>query len=324
MSFVSRGFHGRRNEDVDSARVPPGQYVTPDFPVLSAGPTPRTPLDQWDFQIVRRGRRDAPLDVGGAPGAAERGDHPRHPLRDEVVEARHRLARASRSTRCWTGSRPSAEYVVEYADGGYTTNLPLADVTGGKAWVVYEYDGEPLPAEHGGPARLLVPHLYFWKSAKWVRGLKLSAAGRARLLGDARLPQLRRPVAGAALLGRLNWLQAEVVELVAGDAARQDDRLRRARLARPPRRPARRRPADRRGRLPGRAELLDRLGARRHPHRADGRAARRRRGLALPDRRAAARRPDRAARAGRRLLRLGARRRAARCCSSAAARASCR
>ena len=73
------------------------------------------------------------------------------------------------------GIETSAEYVVEYSDGGYTTNLPLADVTGGKAWIVYEYDGEPLPAEHGGPARVLVPHLYFWKSAKWVRGLKLSA-----------------------------------------------------------------------------------------------------------------------------------------------------
>ena len=60
-----------------------------------------------------------------------------------------------------------------FSDGGYTTNLPLEDVTGGKAWVAYEYDGEPLEPEHGGPARLLVPHLYFWKSAKWVRGLEL-------------------------------------------------------------------------------------------------------------------------------------------------------
>jgi DMSO/TMAO reductase YedYZ molybdopterin-dependent catalytic subunit len=64
-------------------------------------------------------------------------------------------------------------FVVAFCDGGYTTNLPLADVTGGKAWVAFGYDGAPLAPEHGGPARLLVPHLYFWKSAKWVRGLKL-------------------------------------------------------------------------------------------------------------------------------------------------------
>ena len=73
------------------------------------------------------------------------------------------------------GVETSAEYVVAFSDGGYTTNLPLEDLAGGKAWVAYGYDGEPLEPEHGGPARLLVPHLYFWKSAKWVRGLELRA-----------------------------------------------------------------------------------------------------------------------------------------------------
>ena len=71
------------------------------------------------------------------------------------------------------GIDTSAGYVLAFCDGGYTTNLPIEDVTDGKAWIAYEYEGEPLPAEHGGPARLLVPHLYFWKSAKWVRGLEL-------------------------------------------------------------------------------------------------------------------------------------------------------
>jgi DMSO/TMAO reductase YedYZ molybdopterin-dependent catalytic subunit len=66
----------------------------------------------------------------------------------------------------------SADYVLAMCDGGYTTNLPLADITGGKAWIAYGYDGAPLAPEHGGPARLLVPHLYFWKSAKWVRQLR--------------------------------------------------------------------------------------------------------------------------------------------------------
>jgi DMSO/TMAO reductase YedYZ molybdopterin-dependent catalytic subunit len=67
----------------------------------------------------------------------------------------------------------SATHVVEFSTTGYTTNLPLNDVTGGKAWVVWEANGEPLPREHGGPARMLVPHLYFWKSAKWISGLRL-------------------------------------------------------------------------------------------------------------------------------------------------------
>jgi DMSO/TMAO reductase YedYZ molybdopterin-dependent catalytic subunit len=72
-----------------------------------------------------------------------------------------------------TGAGYEAPYVMAFCDGGYTTNLPVEDITGGRAWVAFRYDGAPLEPEHGGPARLLVPHLYFWKSAKWVRGLDL-------------------------------------------------------------------------------------------------------------------------------------------------------
>jgi DMSO/TMAO reductase YedYZ molybdopterin-dependent catalytic subunit len=68
-----------------------------------------------------------------------------------------------------------ARYVIAFSDGDYTTNVPLADVLGGQAWVAFSYEGQLLAPEHGGPARLLVPHLYFWKSAKWVRGLRLVA-----------------------------------------------------------------------------------------------------------------------------------------------------
>ena len=68
---------------------------------------------------------------------------------------------------------PTAAYVLAYSSTGYTTNLPLADVTGGKAWVAFTADGQPLSHDHGGPARLLVPHLYFWKSAKWVAGVRV-------------------------------------------------------------------------------------------------------------------------------------------------------
>lgn len=71
------------------------------------------------------------------------------------------------------GPRPGASHVVAWSHTGYTTNLPLADVTGGRAWIAWEHDGEPLAPEHGGPARLLVPHLYFWKSAKWIAGLRI-------------------------------------------------------------------------------------------------------------------------------------------------------
>ena len=94
-----------------------------------------------------------------------------------MVEARHRLAAASRSTRSSTAVETAADYVVQLADGGYTTNLPLEDITGGKAWVVVRATTASRSSrEHGGPARMLVPHLYFWKSAKWVRGLRLHAA----------------------------------------------------------------------------------------------------------------------------------------------------
>ncbi len=92
-----------------------------------------------------------------------------------MVEARHRLGGRLRRHAAARASRPPPSTSLAFCDGGYTTNLPLEDVTGGKAWVAYGYDGEPLDPEHGGPARLLVPHLYFWKSAKWVRGLALRA-----------------------------------------------------------------------------------------------------------------------------------------------------
>ena len=172
MSFVSRGFRGRRREDADPARVPPGQYVTSDFPVLSAGPTPHTPLDRWDFSL--RGEIDEPRRWTWEQFQSL-------PAETVTVDI-HCVTKWSKLDTVWTGIsvdtlldrvETSAEHVLAFSDGGYTTNLPLEDVTGGKAWVAYAYDDEPLDPEHGGPARLLVPHLYFWKSAKWVRGLEL-------------------------------------------------------------------------------------------------------------------------------------------------------
>jgi DMSO/TMAO reductase YedYZ molybdopterin-dependent catalytic subunit len=171
MPRVSRGFRGRR-PDVDPARVPPGQYVVTDFPVLSAGPTPRTPLDEWSFTIA--GAVDEPRSWSWEEFRA---------LPSETVTVDiHCVTKWSKLDTTWSGISfdtlldgidTDGMYISAWCDGGYTTNLPLADVTDGKAWVAYEFDGEPLAPEHGGPARLLVPHLYFWKSAKWLRGIDL-------------------------------------------------------------------------------------------------------------------------------------------------------
>jgi DMSO/TMAO reductase YedYZ molybdopterin-dependent catalytic subunit len=169
---VSRGFHGRRRDGIDPSRVPPGQYVTSTFPVLSAGPTPETPLSEWTFEI--RG-------VVDQTRSWRWGELLELPSETPTVDI-HCVTKWSKLGTNWRGVSldtlladvdSSAGYVLVFCDGGYTTNLPIEDVTGGKAWIAYEYEGEPLPAEHGGPARLLAPHLYFWKSAKWVRGLEL-------------------------------------------------------------------------------------------------------------------------------------------------------
>ena len=172
MTFISRGFRGRRQVDAPAGRVPPGQYVTSDFPVLSAGPTPTVPLDKWRFTIS--GQVDKPVTWTWQEFMAQ-------PSEDVTVDI-HCVTKWTKLDTTWKGVSidtllrdvpTSAEYVMAQSYGGYTTNLPLDDLTGGKAWVAYAFGGEPLEPEHGGPARLLVPHLYFWKSAKWIRGLDL-------------------------------------------------------------------------------------------------------------------------------------------------------
>jgi DMSO/TMAO reductase YedYZ molybdopterin-dependent catalytic subunit len=174
MSPISRGFHGRRHEDGDPSRVPPGQYLTHDFPVLSAGPTPHTPLADWTFSI------DGAVDASVSWSWEELLALPSEAVTRDI----HCVTKWSKLDTAWRGVSvdtlldsvdTSVEYLTAWSDGGYTTNLTLEDVSDGKAWVAYEYDDAPLDPEHGGPARLLVPHLYFWKSAKWVRGLTLTA-----------------------------------------------------------------------------------------------------------------------------------------------------
>jgi DMSO/TMAO reductase YedYZ molybdopterin-dependent catalytic subunit len=147
--------------------------VTRDWPVLSAGPTPHTPLDEWSFLIS--GAVDEPVSWTWEEFLAL----PAESLSIDI----HCVTKWSKLDTSCTGVSvdvllenvdTSTEWVTAWSDGGYTTNLALQDVTDGKAWVAYEAFGEPLEPEHGGPARLLVPHLYFWKSAKWVRGLTLT------------------------------------------------------------------------------------------------------------------------------------------------------
>ncbi len=145
--------------------------MTDDFPVLSAGPTPHTPLDGWTFTVE-----------GGAEPVRWTWEEFRALPTETVTKDIHCVTKWSKFDTDWEGVSVDTllervdhdrAYAVAFCDGGYTTNLPVEDLTGGKAWVAFAYDGEPLEPEHGGPARLLVPHLYFWKSAKWVRGLSL-------------------------------------------------------------------------------------------------------------------------------------------------------
>jgi DMSO/TMAO reductase YedYZ molybdopterin-dependent catalytic subunit len=169
--FVSRGFVGRPHGQ-GGERLPPGQYLESGFPVLTAGPTPRVEPAEWSFRIdgmvgnelewsweefAKLPFEDIPCDIHCVTKWSKLDTSFRGVSVDALLES----------------AKPEGAFATAYSFGGYTTNLPLEEMTGGRAWVVTEHEGAPLPREHGGPARLLVPHLYFWKSAKWVRGLRI-------------------------------------------------------------------------------------------------------------------------------------------------------
>jgi len=174
MARVTRGFFGKRR-GADDPRLPPGQYDTgSSWPVLTAEVTPRLDLASWTFTV--EGEVEQPTtwtwdELQALPESTYEG-------------AIHCVTTWSKFDMAWRGvsvdtllatarPTPSAAFALVFCHTPYTTNLPLADLTGGRAWVAWEVDGEPLTADHGGPARLLVPHLYFWKSAKFVAGLRL-------------------------------------------------------------------------------------------------------------------------------------------------------
>ena len=169
MNTISRHFTGRRRTDV---KLPPGQHLERGFPVLQTGATPKVRTETWTFTITTE------------IGERHRWDWDQFMAlpAEEITADIHCVTSWSKLGTSWRGVSldvlldgvtTEAAYVMAKSSDGYTTNLPLADLRDGQAWVAFEYDGRPLRTQHGGPARLLVPHLYFWKSAKWVIGLDL-------------------------------------------------------------------------------------------------------------------------------------------------------
>jgi DMSO/TMAO reductase YedYZ molybdopterin-dependent catalytic subunit len=173
--LVTRGFFGRRLSPEDEARLPPGQYKEDGFPVLSAGPTPHVATQSWRFTL-----KDGPRPVASWSWD-EFNALPKTALKRDI----HCVTKWSKFDTSWEGVRvddilaaagiaaPTA-FVLAHSYDDYTTNVPYADLTGDQAMVAVAYEGRPISPDHGGPARLLVPHLYFWKSAKWVNGLQFT------------------------------------------------------------------------------------------------------------------------------------------------------
>jgi len=170
---ISRGFRSRRQEQTPKNRLPPGQYVTTDFPVLSAGPTPQIKVENWTFTLQLGGA------ILGTWKWAEFETLPQTIVKTDI----HCVTKWSKLDTAWQGvtfddllkavglSEPPAPYIMAHCDGGYTTNVPAADLVGGQGMIATRYEGLPILPMHGGPARFLLPHLYLWKSAKWVRRL---------------------------------------------------------------------------------------------------------------------------------------------------------
>ena len=170
MAIISRGFSGKRS--ATNSELPPGQYLTTDFPVLSAGPTPRIPLDKWELTI------DDGTNVLQRWNWKSFRELPTETITVDI----HCVTRWSKLGTSWEGVsldtlfadlKTGARYTMFRSYGDYSTNLPLKDLLNHQAWIAFRFDGKDLAPEHGGPARLLVPHLYLWKSAKWVRSITL-------------------------------------------------------------------------------------------------------------------------------------------------------
>jgi DMSO/TMAO reductase YedYZ molybdopterin-dependent catalytic subunit len=177
MGFFERNRQELIAKGIDPARLPPGQYLTERFPVLHVGDVPAFGPGEWTLTVS--GLVERPFTVGL--------DELRALPSVTVTTDIHCVTKWSKFDTTWTGVRvrdlfdragvdPSATHVLGHAEYGYSANLPLADATADRSLVVYAYEGEDIEPVHGGPVRLFVPHLYFWKSSKWLRGLELLAA----------------------------------------------------------------------------------------------------------------------------------------------------
>ena len=178
--MTTRGFTGRRQPPEITDRIPPGQTLTDDFPVLSAGPTPRVRTEDWSFTL-----KDGPKPLIKW-NWAEFNALPQTKFTRDI----HCVTAWSKLDTPWqgvliddifaeAGIEPPTEFALARSFDGYATNVPVKDLVSGKAMIATFYNGQPLTADHGGPARLLVPHLYFWKSAKWINGLQFTARDEA-------------------------------------------------------------------------------------------------------------------------------------------------
>ena len=172
--FRSRAEKNVLEKGYDPARLPPGQYLTDKWPVLHAGSVPKTDLATWDFRVS--GEVEEPLRVTWD-------EFKRLPSKEMTIDI-HCVTRWSRFDTSFRGvhwsvlaelvrPRSTARFVVAHAEQGFTSNVPLEAIEDENALLAYEADGEPLTPDHGWPLRLVVPGRYFWKSAKWLRGLEL-------------------------------------------------------------------------------------------------------------------------------------------------------
>jgi DMSO/TMAO reductase YedYZ molybdopterin-dependent catalytic subunit len=174
MTESTRGFFGRHKAARDP-RLPPGQYDTgQDFPVLTAEVTPRLDPDRWAMTVdglVTGEHTWTWRDMHALPQSEYRGDI-------HCVTSWSKLGTSFGGVSVdllldQVQPLATATHVLATSTTGYTTNLPLEHLRNGQAWIVWSHEGKPLSRDHGGPVRLLVPHLYFWKSAKWVTRLTL-------------------------------------------------------------------------------------------------------------------------------------------------------
>lgn len=178
--MATRGFFGKRPPPDHAERVPPGQHLVPDFPVLSLGPTPRVDLATWSFT----------LKVGPRPIRTWNWEEFNALPRTKVTRDIHCVTTWSKLDTRWegvtvddvlaaAGLTPPTDFLLAHSFDGYATNVPVADVIGGKGMIATHFDDRPLDPDHGGPARLVIPHLYFWKSAKWINALQFTTRDEA-------------------------------------------------------------------------------------------------------------------------------------------------